>query len=104
MLKDGLRKVVVLPTDFGVPLHAQDELFRPRGDYSFAYAVGCPCNGFKVAAHDVNGLMVMAVDGCVGRSGEFGYERILSDVDRMRAPPEQIALHVLKWLFDFRRY
>ena len=48
--------------------------------------------------------MMVAVDGCVSRFREPGDERVFGDVDRVRSPPEQITLHVLKRLFDFAVY
>src|ERR1044071_706777 len=101
--EDGLRQQVILPTDFRVPLDAEYELFRARVDDRFDDAVGGPCDGFEVAAYDVYGLMMMAVDRCVRRTGQPRDQRFFGDVDRMRAPPENVALHVLERVFDFRR-
>ena len=87
-----------------MPLHAEDELIGPRVDHRFDYSIGRPGYGFEVTADDVDGLMMVAVDGRVSRLREPGDERVFGDVDRVRSPPEQIPLHVLERLFDFAVY
>src|SRR6185369_16067274 len=82
-------------------LHAEYELVGSSVDDRFNDAVGRPGNGLEIPADDIYGLMMMTIDRRVSRFSQLCNERILGDVNRVRAPPKQIALHVFERVFDF---
>jgi hypothetical protein len=65
MIEQRLGQQVILPADLRMPLHPKNKLIGSRVDDRLDYAVRRPGYGFEVVTDNVDGLVMMAVDGCV---------------------------------------
>lgn len=92
MIEDRARQTVVLPSYFGVPLHAEYELAASRILDGFDDAVRGPRNRNQISADVFNCLMMMAVDGRARPAGKPRKQGIFSDADRVLMPLLNIAL------------
>src|SRR5262245_12618566 len=101
MVKQRLRQQVILPSNLRMPLHSENKLLGPRIDDRLDHPIRSPGYWLEIPADDIDGLMMMAVDGSMSRFGEPRDQRIFSDVDRVRPSREHIALHVFKRFLDF---
>ncbi len=63
-----LRKQIVLPTKFRVPLNGDDELIRSRIFQRFDNTVSGPRCGNEIRADRLDRLVMMAVDECINRA------------------------------------
>src|SRR5215831_10894242 len=95
LFEDGLRKLIFLPSDFRVPLHAEREPIRARVNDRFDHAVRRARDYAQIAPDLVDGLMMRAVDARGGAAGEFGEQRTSFDPDVVRGPVKGLSLFVL---------
>src|SRR5215831_3449654 len=62
LFEDGLRKLIFLPPDLGVPLHAERETIRARVDDRFNNPIRRARNHLQIAPDFIYGLVMRAVD------------------------------------------
>ena len=68
-IEDGLRKLIFLPPDLGVPLHAESEAIRARVDNRLDYAVGGARDHLKIAPDILDVRLPKENDGSADPTG-----------------------------------
>src|ERR1041384_6021093 len=84
-----------------MPLNSEHELILASVYDCLDHAVRRPGYRLEVAAYHIDRLMMMNVDRCVSLLSKLCYQRILGDIDRVRASREHVALHVFERVLDF---
>src|SRR5262245_25191847 len=75
LFEDSLRKLIFLPSDFRVPLHAERETIRARVSNRFDHSVWRARNYAQITPDLVDSLMMRAVNARGFAPGEFGEQR-----------------------------
>src|SRR5687768_1334964 len=93
--EERARKVVITPTELGMPLHPQREAIPTRILETLHQAVSRPCGRHEIFAHRIHCLVMVAVyEGGLALC-ELGENRSLKQPHAVRAPITRCTLLVL---------
>src|SRR5262245_17022085 len=96
--EDGQRKLVLLPSYFGMPLYAEREAVRARINDRLDNPIRRARDHAQIASDLINGLMMRAVDARGFGAGEFGEQRTGLDPDVVRGTVNDLTLLVFDGL------
>src|SRR5215510_13237555 len=101
--EDGQRKLVLLPSYFGMPLHAEREAVGTRIDDRLDNPIRRARDHAQIASDLIDGLMMRAVDARGFAAGKFGEQRTGLDPDVMRGSINGLPLLVFDGLGQLGR-